>query len=101
MDVAGEPSLPIFGELKKIWVIDEFVYFQLSLLETHSFDEMRKAYCVEHVDPEVAHFVSNDDLVYFNVLHLKQDHLGKSYVPAKYHLNDIMEEFLKDTNPMH
>jgi hypothetical protein len=33
MDVAGEPSLPIFGELKKIWVIDEFVYFQLSLLQ--------------------------------------------------------------------
>lgn len=100
VDVAEEPLLPIFGELKKIWLIEEHVYFELSLFETHSFDEMHQAYFVQHVDPEVAHFVSTDDLVDFNVLHLKKNQSAKSYVPVKYHLNDIMEEFLKDSRPM-
>ena len=72
----------------------------MSLFETHSFDEMHQAYFVQHVDPEVAHFVSTDDLVDFSVLHLKQNQSAKSYVPVKYHLKDIMEEFLKDSRPM-
>ena len=100
VNVVKESLLPLFGELKKIWLIEEYACFQVLLLKTCSFDETLHAYCVEHADQEVIHLISTDDLVDFNVLHLKKNHLGKSYIPAKYHLNDIMEEFLKDTNPL-
>ena len=41
---------------KKIWLIDEFVYFEFSLFETYAFDQVHQAYCVQQVDPEISHF---------------------------------------------
>ena len=100
VDVANEPLLPIFGQLKKIWLIDEFVSFEFSPFETYAFDQVHQAYCVQQDDPEISHFMSTDDLVDFNVMHLKKSHLGKTYVSSKYYLNDIMEEVIKGANPM-
>ena len=100
LDVANDPLLPIFGQLKKIWLIDEFAYFEFSLFETCALDQAHQEYCVQQVDPEISHFMSTDDLVDFNVLHLKKNHLGKTYVSPKYYLNDIMEEVIKGASPM-
>ena len=36
--VSGTPNLPIFGVIVSIWLIKEFVYFDVKLLETICFD---------------------------------------------------------------
>jgi hypothetical protein len=98
---SGNPPLPIFGEIHKIWIVGSYIYFETFLLETDRLDHVHQAYQVRKIVPDALHFVGSDGLVDHNVFHVKQDHFGRSYIAVKYDINDIMHEYLKGTNPLH
>ena len=99
--VSGDPPLPIFGVVQRIWVVGSYIYFETLLLETDGLDHVYQAYKVRHIDSDAVHFVASDNLLDYNVFHVKQDHIGNSYIAMKYNINDIMHEHLKGINPLH
>ena len=98
--VSGDPHLPLFGELQKIWVVGTYIYFETLLLDTDALDYAHQAYCVRKVVPDAVQFVASDGLLDYNVFHIKQDILSKSYVGVKYNISDIIDEYVKGTNPL-
>ena len=99
--VSGDPPLLMFGELHKIWIVGSYIYFETFLLETDGLDHVQQAYQVRKIVLDALHLVASDSLLDYNVFHLKQDHFGKNYIAVKYDINDIMQEHLKGTNPLH
>ena len=91
--------LPLFGGLQNIWVVGTFIYFETLLLDTDALVYAHQAYCVRKVVPDAVQFVASDGLLDYNVFHIKQDILCKSYVGVKYN-SDIIDEYLKGTNPL-
>lgn len=55
--VNGDSPLPVFGQLEKIWVVNEFVYFKVFLWQTDSLHCAHQAYHVKRVVPDASRFV--------------------------------------------
>ncbi|XP_066930562.1 uncharacterized protein [Clytia hemisphaerica] len=95
VDVSEKAQQPIFGEIKSIWVFKNYVYFETVILKTLYYDYFVNAYKVDEFDCEKTFICNYYRLVDFNVYHKKQL-LGNWYVPIKYDLNNIIEEYMKD-----
>ena len=95
VSVFGNPPLPIFGTVKYIWMIREFIYFQVSLLNTLCFERTYQSYLLEAPEQESIYVCSYESLVDYNVFHLKQED-EKLYLPLKYDTSDLMVEYSKD-----
>ena len=50
--VTMEPALPVFGKIKEIWVMHDFVYFKVSILETVCMESSYQVYNVKCLDDE-------------------------------------------------
>ena len=99
--VSGTPNLPIFGVIVSIWLIKEFVYFDVKLLETICFDFKHQAYHVRETEEVSTRVCPYEVLLDFNVFHCKKDQNGNRYVPVKYDLRDLMTEHIQGENPLH
>ena len=102
VDARGNPIQPLFGEICCIWVVNNYVYFEVYLLTTISFDFNHQAYQVSSRNSERENSIvySYESLVDYNVFHIKKDSNGTLYVPVKYDLDDIMEEHVYERNPL-
>ena len=100
VSVVGDPPYPEFGSIKEIWLISDYVYFEVSLYETVYFEYSYQAYMVKKCNPEKTRICSYERLVDYNVFHEKEDHASNTYIPVKYDLDDIVEEYWKDANPL-
>ena len=99
-NVEEQCERPVFGSIRQIWTINDFVFFEYQLLETVCFSERFQAYQVKHVIDIETELCSYESLVDFNVLHIHEDHEGELYVPVKYDIVDLMEQHLKGENPL-
>ncbi len=98
--VTNDPPLPVFGQLRQIWVVSKFVYFEVSIFETSCLDFVHQAYLVKKVNPDVVQVVPYEILLDYNVFHVKADNQGNTYVSVKYDIDDIMHEYAKDNSPL-
>ena len=98
-DVAKSRMLPLFGQIKEIWLCHGYIYFEVNLYDTLCYDLNFQAYLVEDVTEEK--LFPYESLVDFNVFHLKNDTVGNCYIPTKYCIDDIVEQHIKGSNPLH
>lgn len=102
VDASGDPVVPQFGVVHDIWLIGDYVYFGVDLVQTVCFDYHHQAYQVtERTDNEKSVICSFESLVDFNVFHMKRDHRGNKYIPVKYDIDDLIEEHVEGRNPFH
>ena len=45
--VINDPPLPVFGKIRQIWVVSNFVYFEVSVFNTYCLDFVHQAYLVD------------------------------------------------------
>ena len=83
-------------------MVNNYVYFEVCLLTTISFDYNHQAYQVSRLTSgrENSIVYSYESLVDYNVFRIKKDSYGTLYVPVKYDLDDIMEEHVYERNPL-
>ena len=41
-----------------------------------------------------------ENLVDYNIFHIKKDHHGNNYVPVKYDLDNLIDEHVQGQNPL-
>ena len=70
------------------------------LLETLCFTEQFQAYHVKTCEDVETKLCSYESLVDFNVFHYHEDNKGELYVPVKYDILDLMEQHLREDNPL-
>ena len=99
VSVAGDPVLPVFGAIKEIFLVGDFIYFHVGLYRTICFEHIYQAYLIERM-PEEEFLCSYERLVDYNVFHEKKDDLDNTYVSVKYDIDDLIEEHSKDFNPL-
>lgn len=93
--------LPVFGKIKEIWIISDFIYFECVLLDTITFSEDYQAYYVKEAINEARHILCpHENLVDYNVFHIHKDHQKNMYISVKYHIKDLMAQHLKGSNPL-
>ena len=70
------------------------------MLTTLQYDYSCQSYSVEKRDSTCVHYCSYEGLLdYNNVYHVK--HLnGNLFAPVKYHLENIITEYVKGSNPL-
>ena len=90
--------LPIFGSIKKIYIVGDFVYFLVSLFNTCKFEYNYQAYLVE--DDKEEYLCCYQSLIDYNVFHVKNDKQGNLYIPTKYDIDDLVEQHYKSRNPI-
>ena len=90
--ISMEPALPIFGKIKEIWIIQDFVYFEVSILETVCMKSSYQTFKVKCIDDEEIFICPYERLVDFNVYHIKKVE-QELYIPIKYDIDDIVEEY--------
>ena len=56
---------PVFGILEQVWIIHEYVYFEVKVLGTKDFNFLRQSYLVEKSD--FVHYFSYETLLDYNV----------------------------------
>jgi hypothetical protein len=102
VDAHGDPILPVFGVISCIWSVNNYVYFEVELLQTVCFDYLHQAYQVTKLDggESCGRVFSYESIVDYNVFHIKKDHYGNQYVPVKYDIDDLMEEHVEGRNPL-
>jgi len=93
--VTRERTLPLFGTIEEIWVVYDFVYFQVSLYQTVCLEYCYQAYNVEQLQEKEIFICAYERLVDYNVFHIKSIN-GELYIPVKYDIDDIIEEYLAD-----
>ena len=98
-DIVINRMLPLFGQIKEIWLCHSYIYFEVDLYKTLCYDESFQSFLVEDM-AEVTLF-PYESLVDFNVFHLKYDKVGNSYIPTKYYIDDIVEQHANGNNPLH
>jgi len=81
-------------------VISDFVYFEVDLMSTLSFDKQYQAYNVEYMNPSFFKYYSYNSIVDYNVFHIKTTADGNMYIPVKYDIDDLLEEHLHFYNPI-
>jgi len=93
VDITFEPYLlPVFGSIKEIWVIHDYIYFEVSLFKTICVENDTQAYQIEDQIPASIHICAYER---FNVFHVKILKKNK-FVAVKYDLNDIVKEYSQD-----
>ena len=70
--ITKDSVFPVFGKVFEIWVVEDFVYFEVTLFDTSCLDSQFQ--CWYH-------------LKYFR---------GQTYIPLKYDLYDIIEAYADD-----
>ena len=90
--------LPTFGVIENIFVVSDFVYFDLKLFSTMHFEQCLQAYNVEEVTNEDNQFIcSYESLVDYNVFHIIEFN-NSLYISVKYDIDDLVEEHYKGHN---
>ena len=89
---SGKPPIPIFGLIFDIWVLSDFLYFEVNVFETRYFCRRSQAYRLANTPSEITQISPYENLVDYNVFHKEKSDCGDLYVPVKYHLDDILEE---------
>ena len=69
--VVNNQLLPVFGQIFQIWLISDYVYFEVCAYDTICFDYTHQAYLVEKGVPDAVSVVPYENLVDFNVFHVK------------------------------
>ena len=95
---ATTEKLPLFAIIQQIWIVHGFVYFHGLILETLEFDPSYQSYCVNKTEQYC--YFSYENLVGYNVYHLKKAFDGNLFVPVKYCIKYILEEHLNGQNPL-
>ena len=95
VSVTIDPTIPVFGVIKDMWVFHYYTYFEVELLDTVCFETSNQAYQVEYMEPGEYLVCAYEHLVDFNVFHLKTYQDGRTFVLIKYDIDDIAEEYLK------
>lgn len=98
--VCNNPPLPVFGQLRQIWLISDFVYFEVCAFDTFCLDYLHQAYLVKKVIPDVVCVVPYENLVDFNVFHAKSDMQENCFASPKYEIVDVMHEYVQGTSPI-
>ena len=65
--------LPMFGIIKQIWNVSDFIYFEYIPLETMYFSECFQAYHVKETEAMETGIVSYENFVDYNVFHTHKD----------------------------
>ena len=97
--VTRQNRLPHFGAIKQIYIVGDYVYFGLALIETSHFEYNLQAYRVEGRSEKYS-IIAYESLVDYNVFHKVLHSDGSVYAPVKYDLTDIMIEHLQGANPL-
>ena len=96
VDAERDPIMPVFGIILAIWLIKDYVYFEVDLLNTLCFDYYHQAYEIAAANNiGKSMMFSAEGLVDYNVFQVKKDQHGNTYVPVKYDLDDILEEHVE------
>jgi len=91
-------QLPVFGVIKNIFVISDYVYFDVTLYSTILFEANLQSYFVEEISDEDNQYIcSYESLVDYNVFHILEND-GSLYVSVKYDIDDVVEEHCKEQN---
>ena len=90
---SGNPPIPIFGSILNIWVLSDFVYFEVNVFEKRYFCRRFQAYRLANIPSEITQISPYENLVDYNVFYKKESNCWDSYVSVRYHLDDILEEY--------
>ena len=66
----------------------------MELLDTVCFEPSNQSYHVENSEPRDVMVCPYEQLVDFNVFHLKKYQDGRTFVLLKYDIDDLAEEYL-------
>lgn len=92
---------PFLAPSSKIWVLNDFVYFECLSLETLCFSESYQAYKIRQIVNVTGHVICPfENLVDCNVFHIHKDSSGNLYIPVKYDIDDLMEQHVNERNPL-
>ena len=80
--------------------LSDFVYFEVNVLETRYSCGRFEAYRLANTPSKIIQVMAYENLVDYNVFHKKESNCGDLYVPVKYHLDDILEEYNSFRNPL-
>jgi hypothetical protein len=94
------PRLPVFGKLKSIWLINDYVIFEYIPYKTIIFDEALMAYQVEDLSNGISKFCNINTLLDYNVYSIQEQNNG-FYIPLKYYLGDVIDQHVIGANPLH
>ena len=97
-EVDEDLLVPMFGIIKQIWNVSDFVYFEYIPLETMCFSEHFQAYVKKTKAMETG--IAYENLVDYNVFHNHEDNLGELYVAVKYDIDDVIAQHVKGRNPL-
>ena len=99
-DIDKDLLSPMFGVIKQIWIVSDFIYLEHIPFETLCFSDRFQAYHVRKTVAAETVITSYESLVDFNVFHYHEDSEGESYVPVKYDIGDLIEQHAKGENPL-
>lgn len=99
-DIDQDLLSPMFGVIKQIWSVSDFIYFEYSPVETLCFSKRFQAYHVRETVAAETGIASYESLVDFNVFHTHEDNEGEAYIPVKYDVDDLIEQHAKGKNPL-
>ena len=100
LDAIPETKMPVFGNIEKVWIVCGFVYFEVKKIHTIRFDEHYQAYYIKELTEQNSFICSYESLLDYNVFHFKLAE-GKTFVPVKYYIEDLIQEHLNETSPLH
>ena len=86
-------------ELKKIILVRDFVYFEVSLIITESFDNVFQSHKIDNSSIGKK-YVSCESLLHYIVYHTRDFENFGIYVPEKYELNDLIVRHIDGCNPL-
>ena len=99
-DCTGDPPIPVFQLILNIWVLSDFVYFEVNSFEKRYCCGRFQAYCVANTTSEIIQISPYENLVDYNAFHKKKSNCRDLYVPVKYHLDNMLEEYNNFRNPL-
>ena len=91
-------NLPIFGKIDTICFIYDYIYFNVTVLQTIGFDKRKQSYKVNATTGNTT-IVPSDNLVDYNTYQQKQLNCH-FFIPTKYCIKFILSEHAKGVNPL-
>ena len=92
--------LPSFGKICDIFIIHEFLYFEVTLFETVRFNDIFQLYEVKELVNEPIKTLRQDNLLDYNFFHTKTVDDNNIFVPTKYSWKDILRQDQLGKNPL-
>ena len=99
VDADPMTKLPVFGKIVGIYIVHDFVYFEIMQYKTQEFCFNYQAYLVEVTEQKS--FKAYGSLIDYNVYHMKTDSNENQYIQPKYSLSEMIDCYVMGVNPIH